>query len=208
MTQNNSNNAFNISFLFSILLAICVGLFILWMGKFDSFQFINSHHSTFFDYFFRFYTYLGDGFLWIPFFLYCIFLKKDFATTVIAGFIISSLLTQLLKRVVFPDELRPVTFLTTEFPIHLIEGIKMNRLYSFPSGHTATAFTIALLITILINKRIWNYLLPLLALLVGYSRLYLAQHFVSDVLFGIVIGIVSAFLSYYLIKKSHPKRDF
>jgi undecaprenyl-diphosphatase len=45
------------------------------------------------------------------------------------------------------------------------------------------------------NKKLWSVILPLLALLTGYSRVYLGQHFPSDVLAGMCTGILSAILS-------------
>ncbi len=71
----------------------------------------------------------------------------------------------------------------------------MRRMHSFPSGHTSTAFTMALLLSSVMKKKIWAFVLPVIAFFVGYSRVYLAQHFATDVCAGMVIGIVSAYLS-------------
>jgi len=46
-----------------------------------------------------------------------------------------------------------------------------------------------------INKKILSIIFPLLAFLVGYSRVYLAQHFLTDVFAGMLIGIFAAILS-------------
>lgn len=116
---------------------------------------------------------------------------------------------------IFPDDLRPITYLAENFPVHLVDGARANRVYSFPSGHTAAAFTIALIMSHMINKKIWSFILPVLALLVGYSRVYLAQHFLTDVFAGMLIGIVSAIFSLmiyrafirYLNKKAASKSE-
>lgn len=119
---------------------------------------------------------------------------------VLVAILISTLLTQFLKMVIFPEELRPITLLSENFPIHLIEGVKMKRLHSFPSGHSTTAFTIALILAHMINKRSWSIILPSLALMAAYSRVYLAQHFLTDVLAGICLGIISALLSLMIFR--------
>ncbi len=68
--------------------------------------------------------------------------------------------------------------------------IKPPDQYSFPSGHTAAAFLMAQLI----GWQLPFLLVPLYALagLIGYSRIYLRVHYPSDVLFGLVLGLLSA----------------
>ena len=190
------------------MLAVITGIFVLVYGKNDSFQLINSNHNTFFDFFFQYYTHAGDGLIWLPLALYCIFFRREYLLVVIGGFIISTVLTQFLKRVVYPDELRPFTSLSLEFPIHIIEGVKMRRVNSFPSGHTGTAFTIALVLSLVINKKSWAIILPVLALFVAYSRVYLGQHYVTDVLAGMVVGIVAAVLSVLIYQKLNKGKIF
>ena len=185
---------------------VVTGIFLLVYGKNDSFQLINSNHNTFFDYFFQYYTHAGDGLIWLPFVLYCIFFRREYLIAAIAGFIISTVLTQFLKRVVYPDELRPFTALSVEFPIHIIDGVTMRRVNSFPSGHTGTAFAIALILSLAVNKKSWSVILPVLALLVAYSRVYLGQHYVTDTLAGMVVGIVTAVLSFLIYQKLRKSR--
>jgi undecaprenyl-diphosphatase len=63
--------------------------------------------------------------------------------------------------------------------------------FSFPSGHTAAAFVIATLIShffpaLLVPVYFWAFLM-------GVSRIYLGVHYPTDILAGLVIGIISAF---------------
>ncbi|MEO6980585.1 MAG: phosphatase PAP2 family protein, partial [Mucilaginibacter sp.] len=78
--------------------------------------------------------------------------------------------------------------------IHLVKGVEMLRFYSFPSGHTVTAFSTALLVTYLVKNKNWGWLLFIVAVAVGYSRMYLSEHFFEDVTVGSALGVVLTIL--------------
>lgn len=71
---------------------------------------------------------------------------------------------------------------------------------SFPSGHSATAFSVAVFLAILYPR--WRFTALFGALLVAFSRLILAQHYISDVIAGSFLGTVSTVLLYNLYFKS------
>lgn len=193
--NSNSYSHFRTAAAVSFVLIISVILFILIWGKTDSFIIINGYYNPALDFFFQYVTVLGDGLIYIPLVLYCIVFNPKFLVPVIAGIIICTLITHFLKRIVFPDELRPFSLEAKKVIIHKIKGVPLNRLHSFPSGHTSTAFTMALLLASVMKRQIWAFVLPLIAFFVGYSRVYLAQHFPTDVCAGMTIGVVSAYLS-------------
>ena len=72
--------------------------------------------------------------------------------------------------------------------------------YSFPSGHSLNAACTFFGLAKLSGRRALRILLPILALLIGFSRLYLGAHFPSDVLAGLIIGLVPVFTFYPLIQ--------
>jgi membrane-associated phospholipid phosphatase len=201
LLQERPVNNFGIAFFLCILFAVALGVVLLALGKNETFQLINSNHDEFADQFFKYFTHYGDGVMWAPLALYCFFYRRKYFIAVVAGVLISTILAQLLKRVVFPDELRPIKFLTDNFPVHIIDGVEMRKSHSFPSGHTTTAFTMALIIAYMINRKFWSVVLPLLALLAAYSRVYLSQHFPTDILAGMCIGIFSAIISLLIYRK-------
>lgn len=77
--------------------------------------------------------------------------------------------------------------------------------YSFPSGHTTSAFAMATSLTLTYQK--WYVAVPayLYAGLVGYSRMRLGVHFPTDVLGGMCIGIGSGILVWQLDRLINKK---
>jgi undecaprenyl-diphosphatase len=71
----------------------------------------------------------------------------------------------------------------------LIEKLSAGGSPSFPSGHTADAFLIAISLTLLFPKHKWSLALVWIwAIVVAYSRMALGVHYPSDVLGSMVIG--------------------
>jgi len=67
--------------------------------------------------------------------------------------------------------------------------------YSFPSGHTTSASSLAMAFAMSFRKKWWVWLLAALyALSVGFSRLYLGVHTPADVFVGILMTVVMALL--------------
>ena len=73
--------------------------------------------------------------------------------------------------------------------------------YSFPSGHTSSAFEFATSLSLAFPK--WYVIAPsyVYACAAGYSRMHLGVHYPSDVLAGAIVGAGSALLSNYLQQK-------
>lgn len=118
----------------------------------------------------------------------------------LGNLVANALLTQSIKYVI--NRNRPYT----DYPLLISPYDKSEAGRSFPSGHTSSAFALATSLSM--EYRDWYIVLPayLYASSVGYSRLYLGEHYPSDVLAGAAVGIGSAFLGRWLGKKVFPKK--
>lgn len=84
-------------------------------------------------------------------------------------------------------------------------------LYGFISSHASNCFAIAAYVTFALHRRykIFRYgILFLWAALIGYSRVYLARHYVGDVICGALWGVLLAWLVWWLTRsvlaKAYP----
>ena len=194
-------------FLIPYLIFFVISILLLIINtKGDVFLYINAHHTPFWDQFFRFGTYLGDGTL-AAIVMLLVLILYSIRKGLIGGIslITISVVIQSLKRLVFTDAPRPKNYFT-DIDLHLIDQVNVHGSNAMPSGHTAAGFALFMSLSIIFaerNKYI-AFVCFILAFIVGYSRLYLAQHFLADVTFGSLIGILSP-LVFFTIFASEQK---
>ena len=176
---------------FTVPFFIMVGLtsiLLLFYNKIEIELWINARNAPFFDIFFKYFTHLGDGVTAAIISLIVILLNIRKGVILLLSYLISGLIIQMLKIHVFPDILRPVGMIELTPAIHLVEGVKLWGIQSFPSGHSGTAFAVFYCFAAFTNNRRIQGLAFITAVLLAYSRLYLFQHFLTDVIAGAVLG--------------------
>ncbi len=177
------------------------------LGRIPLFLLLNRDFGTIADNVLLGFTYLAEGWMWIPYLIIVgWFLKKDKAI-IIYCFVISTLLTQIPKLVLLHNITRPIASGIDPRLIHKVEGVAMHQLSSFPSGHTATAFTIFLLTIYLFDNKKMILIGLIYAMLCAYSRVYLGQHFPLDLGGGIIVAILTVEISKRIRKNNKDVKE-
>lgn len=88
-----------------------------------------------------------------------------------------------------------------KFKLHIMTIVHAPTTYSsFPSGHTTTLFTVFTVLTLFFPKQIYIWLT--LATIGALARVIAADHFVSDIVAGATLGVLSTL---FLYKKMQSK---
>ena len=148
------------------------------------------------DTFFKYFTNVGDGLFWLLWALLIIIKRgKKYLPILLSAVIFSTLLTQISKQVIYPDEPRPLQAIADQSLVHYVTGVTVHSINSFPSGHTVTVFSFLLLLALFTQTHALLLLGFVAALLVAYSRIYLGQHFPLDVGAGMLVAVFTMILS-------------
>jgi membrane-associated phospholipid phosphatase len=197
-------------FLYPYIFVLTASLtLLLYYSKSEIHIWINSHNNIFFDFFFSKITYLGDGITAVIICLLLLFYRIRYSIFTFFAYAFSGIIVQILKHTIFSGSIRPVKYFLGKYALHLVDGVKMYSMDSFPSGHSATAFAVFLFLALLTRKRLWQITFFILACLIAYSRMYLSQHFLVDITVGSVIGVlISLTLFFYNQKIKHDCLNF
>ncbi|GAB2604889.1 phosphatase PAP2 family protein [Spirosoma areae] len=187
-------------FLLYLLVLVVVGALQQVHTQEQLMQWVNIRNNSFADQMFPYITYLGDGATFVSLCLVLLLYDRRIGFMAFASFALSSLTSLFLKTIVFPESLRPLKFFEhSTFEYHIIKGLDIYSYNSFPSGHTTTAFAMFSLLAMLDKRTERGVIWLLLAILTGYSRVYLFQHFVEDVYAGSLVGTLSSIIIYLLL---------
>lgn len=157
----------------------------------------NTFKCVFLDYVLAFFSYIGEvGGIWIIASVIMMCFRKTRATGVMVlcavavGFLIGEVG---LKHFIARE--RPFVVNPSVVPF-----IKAPSGYSFPSGHSCSSFAAATVL-LMRDKR---FGIPALAVavLIAFSRLYNYVHFPSDVLCGILLGVICAVVTVLIFRKA------
>ena len=178
---------------------------------------LNSFHSGVLDFFFKFYTLMAEWPLYVLAFLPSLWKRNKMTLFFAMCELTGGTILQILKHTI--SNPRPVSVFE-DYPdlvLPLVQGVDMHHSNSFPSGHASTFFMFCTCCVIVLayyysRKDKANTLrmqilfdiamvvLLVLAVLGAFSRVYLSQHFLSDVCAGSIIGLVTPFLMFFFCR--------
>ncbi len=156
------------------------------------FWFNDTLKNKFLDKFMYIFTYMG-GWVITTSFLGGLFILGKGKARLIGGegliaLSISQTIVSIIKKV-----------LERERPYKILESINTFGIelkdYSFPSGHTTAGFTIATVLSF--NIPSLSILFYLIALTIGISRMYLGVHYPTDVVAGMILGILTSTIVHF-----------
>jgi undecaprenyl-diphosphatase len=136
-----------------------------------------------------FFTIIGEtGAVWII--ISIIFLVKKeyrFAGCIVTLALLFSLF--LVNLGLKPAVQRPRPFIDHK---EIVLKIEEPSEYSFPSGHTSSSFAAACAIVLVLRKKGLSLSVLSLAVIISFTRIYFNVHYVSDIIVGMLCGILCA----------------
>ena len=199
----------------SLILVIVLGLALLYISKGELHLLLCDRHTPARDIFYRYYTHVAEWFPYVVCIAVLLFGRIGDGVFASSAMLLSALSTQVIKHIV--NAPRPVIWFGNNMPeinLPLVEGVKMNLWFSFPSGHTTSFFALAFVVGILMSQKWPKYggliqvVLFVLATLGGYSRIYLSQHFSADVFAGVIVGVCITILCYVVFNQYKDQKWF
>ncbi len=124
--------------------------------------------------------------------------KEAFLVTLffILVFVVSDQVSSSLFKPMF-ERFRPTHHPDFKDMVDIMNGYRGGR-YGFISGHATNSFGLAVFLSLVFRVR-WVTLSTLCwAAVNSYTRIYLGVHFISDILAGMLVGAMLAFLLYVL----------
>ena len=197
------------------LLLIVLGLLYIY-PKPELHLLLNSFHNSIEDTFFKYYTILAEWPLYILALLPIFWKRYDLTIFFAVSEITAGTLLQILKFFFSSDRPASVFEHYHNLILPVVDGVNLHHSNSFPSGHASTFFVFFTCCSLVLayrykkscahNRAKWCLInlvmisMLVLAALGAYSRVYLSQHFLSDVCVGSIIGFITPCLVFYFGK--------
>ncbi len=194
-----ARNSILLSAYFILLLVACY--FIVQFEKHEIHLYINNYvGNRYLNAIFYAADHLGDGWMAPILILAAAIVNVRAGIYTATALIVASLLSTFFKYFVFEDVHRPAFvfqyYIRQE--LKLVDGVNVGIHNSFPSGHTTQAFAIFMSLALASKRHLFKLLFLFCALMPAFSRVYLSQHWLVDIVAGSVLGTCCSLIFYFV----------
>lgn len=173
------------------------------------FEWVQTIQGGFLDKLLVLITTLGEKgiiFILIGLVLLCTKKYRKAGVAILAAMLVMGIGNNLILKTIFarprPFNLDPVEYAWWHEIYKFPELVSRPKSFSFPSGHTSSAFAAA--IALLWYDKKFGIPLTLFAAVMGFSRIYVEVHYCTDVLFGVLVGVIYAVIGVLIVNKLYP----
>ncbi|WP_425392697.1 phosphatase PAP2 family protein [Ekhidna sp.] len=189
-------------FFISYLILFGLGMvFYFYQEHGDFVLFLNELHNPVWNFFFKYWTYTGNGFFYAVLSIALIFINRRLGIIMSVSGITIGAVSYFFKFVLFDTAPRPKIYFLDHKILDFVDGVNVLSEHSFPSGHAMAAFGITTLLALMFQHKNYSTILLIGATLTAISRVYLAQHFLIDIMAGSLLGIIIAAAFYMGFEK-------
>jgi membrane-associated phospholipid phosphatase len=160
---------------------------------------INAIHNATTDILMPYITLLGAGLTVVILSIIIALYNYRKGFVLLTSYGVTALLAQIIKHLI--NAPRPKLYFAYKLDrIYFVKGVEIFSYNSFPSGHTVTAFSAGVALTYLVKNKYWGAVFLIIAIAIGYSRMYLSEHFFEDVTAGSALGVVITVIWIYFLE--------
>jgi membrane-associated phospholipid phosphatase len=155
------------------------------------------------DTFYKYFTHVGDGLFVTAVGVVVLFFNRKRGFYLLIAYAFAGITSSCIKY--FFNYVRPFHYFVyyrKHYTLNLVDGVDMLGERSFPSGHSTAAFVVFSALAFSTENKLAKVIFFIIAINAALSRMYLSQHWLVDVLFGSLVGIIYAILLYFIFYKS------
>ena len=154
--------------------------------------------------FYKYFTHVGDGIFAVCIAVIVMFFNFKRGQYVLLAYILAGVSSSLIKY--FFNYVRPFHYFVyyrKHYELNLVDGVEMLGERSFPSGHSTAAFVVFSALAFSTENKLAKVIFFVIAINAAFSRMYISQHWLVDIVTGSLVGITYAIILYFAFYKTN-----